>query len=180
MKNTGRLTPRLLAQLELVAQDAPGRFFDADSTARERIMASALSQALDRSADETPRRPRHESHSGRAPFVKTHRGRPPKSTTHFSPSLLGAKCEVAVPADRAQRQMVDESGELDRRMQLTAPDVARIRRPVKRAIKSWFDVMPADADGVLEGRVYRLHLSARERERRVRSMRDLVDVIGVG
>ena len=112
------------------------------------------------------------------PPVKTHRGRPSKSTTHFSPSLEGAKCEVAVPVDRAQRQMVDEYGELDRRMQLTAPDVARYD-VLKRAIKSWFDVMPADADGVLEGRVYRLHLSARERERRVRSMRDLVEVIGL-
>ena len=74
--------------------------------------------------------------------------------------------------------MVDEYGELDRRMQLTAPDVARYD-VLKRAIKSWFDVMPPDADGVLEGRVYRLHLSARERERRVRSMRDLVEVIGL-
>ena len=36
-----------ISQLELVAQDAPGRF-DADSTARERIMALALSQALER------------------------------------------------------------------------------------------------------------------------------------
>ena len=102
------------------------------------------------------------------PAVKPRRGRPSKSTSHFSPSLEGAKCEVAVPADRAQRQMVDEYGELDRRMQLTAPDVARYD-VLKRAIKSWFDVMPPDADGVLEGRVYRLHLSARERERRVRS-----------
>ena len=32
---------------------------------------------------------------------------------------------------------------------------------------------------MLEGRVYRLHLSARERERRVRSLRDLVEVIGL-
>ena len=107
------------------------------------------------------------------PPVKTHRGRPAKAI-----AAKPAADEVAVPVDRAQRQMVDEYGELDRRMQLTAPDVARYD-VLKRAIKSWFDVMPADADGVLEGRVYRLHLSARERERRVRSMRDLVDVIGL-
>ena len=86
--------------------------------------------------------------------------------------------EVAVPVDRVQRQMVDEYGELDRRLQMQAPDVARYDT-LKRAIKSWFDAMPADADGVIEGRVYRLHLSARERERRVRSMRDLVGVIGL-
>lgn len=107
------------------------------------------------------------------PAVKPRRGRPSKAI-----AARPATAEVAVPVDRAQRQMVDEYGELDRRMQLTAPDVARYD-VLKRAIKSWFDVMPADADGVLEGRVYRLHLSARERERRVRSMRDLVEVIGL-
>ncbi len=86
--------------------------------------------------------------------------------------------EVAVPVDRIQRAMVDEYGELDRRLQMQAPDVAR-HAVLKAAIKSWFDGAPADADGIVEGRVYRLHLSARERERRVRSMRDLVAVIGL-
>jgi hypothetical protein len=72
--------------------------------------------------------------------------------------------------------MVDEYGELDRRMQLLNPDVVRYDA-LKRAIKSWFDRVPADADAIVEGEVYRLHLSARERERRVRSMRDLIGVI---
>src|SRR6185436_20314297 len=86
--------------------------------------------------------------------------------------------EVAVPVDRVQRALIDEYGELDRRLQMQAPDVAR-HVVLKAAIKSWFDGAPADADGIVEGRVYRLHLSARERERRVRSMRDLVAVIGL-
>jgi hypothetical protein len=63
-------------------------------------------------------------------------------------------------------------------MQLLAPDVARFES-LKRAIKSWFDRLPADAEGTIEGNLYRLHLSARERERRVSSMRALVDVIGL-
>jgi hypothetical protein len=86
--------------------------------------------------------------------------------------------ELAVQVDRKQRAMVDEFGELDRRMQVNAPDIARYDT-LKRAIKSWFDIVPPDVNGVIEGHVYRLHLSARERERRVRSMRDLVGVIGL-
>jgi len=104
------------------------------------------------------------------------RRRPPAPTVpriEAPPSV-----EVAVSVDRQQRKMVDEYGELDRRLQMQAPDTARYE-VLKRAIKSWFDGAPADADGIVEGRVYRLHLSARERERRVRSMRDLVGVIGL-
>jgi hypothetical protein len=63
-------------------------------------------------------------------------------------------------------------------MQVNAPDAARYD-VLKRAIKGWFDRMPPDADGVIEGDVYRLHLSARERERHVRSMRELVEAIGL-
>jgi len=113
------------------------------------------------------------------PAPPPRRGRPPKPTTHFPPRIEGPKpAEVAVPVDRLQRKMVDEYGELDRRLQMQAPDAARYD-VLKRAIKSWFDGAPPDADGIVEGRVYRLHLSARERERRVRSMRDLVAVIGL-
>jgi hypothetical protein len=63
-------------------------------------------------------------------------------------------------------------------MQLLNPDVVRYDA-LKRAIKSWFDRVPADADAIVEGEVYRLHLSARERERRVRSMQDLIAAIGL-
>ena len=108
--------------------------------------------------------------------VKRGRGRPPK--LHPEEIAMNASMELAVQVDRKQREMVDEYGELDRRMQVAAPDVARYD-VLKRAIKSWFDIVPPDVDGVIEGNVYRLHLSARERERRVRSMRDLVGVIGL-
>lgn len=99
------------------------------------------------------------------------RGRPPKAVAAHS-------AELAVTVDRMQRQMVDEYGELDRRMQMLARDVARYD-VLKRAIKSWFDGLPPDVDSTVEGQVYRLHLSARERERRVRNMRDLVASIGI-
>lgn len=85
---------------------------------------------------------------------------------------------AAVGIDRHQRAMVDEFGELDRRMQCNAPDVARYD-VLKKAIKSWFNAMPPDADATIEGDVYRLHVSARERERRVKSMRGLIAVIGL-
>jgi hypothetical protein len=85
---------------------------------------------------------------------------------------------AGVTVDRRQRRMVDEYGELDRRLQMHSPDIAR-HALLKRAIKGWFDRLPPDCEGIVEGTVYRLHLSARERERRVRSMRDLVGVIGL-
>jgi hypothetical protein len=109
------------------------------------------------------------------PPAKPRRGRPPKF--HLA-KPASESLELAVTVDREQRKMVDEFGELDRRMQLLSPDAARYDG-LKRAIKSWFDRVPADVDGIVEGEVYRLHLSARERERRVRSMRDLVEVIGL-
>jgi hypothetical protein len=121
------------------------------------------------------RRPAARSRQSVAPPpAKPRRGRPPKK---IEPAKAES-AEVAVSVDREQRKMVDEYGELDRRMQLLNPDVVRYDA-LKRAIKSWFDRVPADADAIVEGEVYRLHLSARERERRVRSMRALVDVIGL-
>ena len=107
------------------------------------------------------------------PAVKPRRGRPPNPLVVKSESL-----EVGISIDKRQRQMADEYGELDRKMQLMSPDVARYDT-LKRAIKGWFDRLPPEVDGIVEGRVYRLHLSARERERRVRSLRDLVEVIGL-
>jgi len=86
--------------------------------------------------------------------------------------------ELAIPTDLEMRKICDEFGELDRRRQLHASDDARYES-LKRAIKSWFDAAPADADGTVEGEVYLLHLSARERERRVRDMRELLEVIGL-
>ena len=103
------------------------------------------------------------------------RGRPPQPPAASNEVVRVA---IAVGIDRMQRKMVDEYGELDRRMQMLSPDAARYD-VLKRAIKSWFDTAPPDADAIVEGTVYRLHLSARERERRVRSMRELVGVIGL-
>jgi hypothetical protein len=89
-----------------------------------------------------------------------------------------ATSEITVASDADQRRLVDEYGELDRRMQLRAMDYQRYEA-LKRAIKCWFDQAPADADGTVEGDVYLLHLSARERERKVRDMRELLKILGL-
>src|SRR4030095_6737253 len=78
----------------------------------------------------------------------------------------------------ARRAICDDYGELDRRMQIAKPDVQRYET-LKHAIKSWFDQAPPDADGTIEGAAYRLHVSARERERRVRDVHALVEAIGL-
>lgn len=119
----------------------------------------------------------------RRPAARATQPAPPRrastATASFPARIEAPKpAEVAVSLDRLQRKMVDEYGELDRRLQMQAPDTARYEL-LKRAIKSWFDGAPADADGIVEGTIYRLHFSARERERRVRSLRDLVGVIGL-
>ena len=86
--------------------------------------------------------------------------------------------DITLASDAEQRALIDEYGELDRRMQLRATDTARYEM-LKRAIKAWFSNVPADADGSVEGDVYLLHLSACERERKIRSVRELADVIGL-
>src|SRR5262249_18284024 len=86
--------------------------------------------------------------------------------------------EVALPADADVRKMVDEYGELDRQVQLHAA-VALRHDTLKKAIKRMFDGVPADADGTIEGNVYLLRLSPRERERKVRSMDELIAVVGL-
>ena len=86
--------------------------------------------------------------------------------------------EVTIASDEQMRAACDEYGELDRRMQLRATDTARYES-LKKAIKSWFGQVPPDADGTVEGEVYLLHLSACERERKLRSIRDLVEEIGL-
>lgn len=86
--------------------------------------------------------------------------------------------EVSLTSNSDQRRIVDEYGELDRRMQLRAMDAARYD-VLKRAIKSWFDQAPADADGTVDGEFYLLHLSARERERKVRNLRQVIEIIGL-
>lgn len=103
---------------------------------------------------------------------------PPRAPKRATDADYTPSVEITVTSDAEQRRLIDEYGELDRRMQLRQMDVARYET-LKRAIKTWFDGAPADADGTVEGDVYLLHLSARERERRVRDPRELVDVIGL-
>jgi hypothetical protein len=125
-------------------------------------------------------RPAAATKTAPPPLEKPRRGRPPKllAATAAADVATFHSPEAAVTIGREQRRMVDEYGELDRRIQLLAPDMAR-HDVLKRAIKSWFDGLPADADGFVEGTIYRLHLSARERERRIRSLRELIAAIGL-
>lgn len=86
--------------------------------------------------------------------------------------------DLAIATDPVQRAMIDEYGELDRRMQIRQADVQRYDL-LKKAIKVWFAAIPPDADGCVEGDVYLLHLSACERERKIRDMPALIDAIGL-
>lgn len=90
---------------------------------------------------------------------------------------LPAPAEVAAPADRVKLAMCDEYGELDRQLQVIAPVMAR-HELLKRAIKSWFDHAPADAEACIEGKVYLLNISARERVRRIRDIQQLALEVG--
>jgi len=86
--------------------------------------------------------------------------------------------EITVPSDLEQKRMVDEFGELDRLLKLHSPTLARFET-LKKAIKSWVDDAPDDADAVIEGTLYRLHLSQREKERRIRDLHEVVERIGL-
>jgi hypothetical protein len=98
------------------------------------------------------------------------RRKPPKK-------LPAASAEVARPADRVQREMVDEYGELARQVQMFEPVQVRYEL-LKRAIKSWFDEVPADAEATVEGKVYLLNISPRERVRRIRDIQQLAREVG--
>lgn len=86
--------------------------------------------------------------------------------------------DLTFASNPEQRALIDEFGELDRRMKVRAMDQARYES-LKKAIKSWFCGVPPDADGSVQGDRYLLHLSACEKEREVRNIRELVDLIGL-
>ena len=92
--------------------------------------------------------------------------------------LKEKKLPAAVPPDLEQRRMVDEYGELRRKLDLVAADVKRLE-VLKKAIRTWFDSLPPDADGVCEGQYYRLHLGPKEKERNIRNRREIVERIGI-
>ena len=95
-----------------------------------------------------------------------------------APAPVAPSVELAIPTDGDQKALIDEFGELNRQVQLHAPVVARFEL-LKRTLKGWLDGAPNDADAVLEGQLYRLHMSARERERHVRSVQEVADRIGL-
>lgn len=90
---------------------------------------------------------------------------------------LPAPAEVAAPADRMRLEMVDEYGELARQVQMFEPVQARFEL-LKHAIKSWFDDAPADAEASIEGKVYLLNISARQRVRKIRDIHELAAATG--
>jgi hypothetical protein len=119
------------------------------------------------------------SGKAQAMTARQHIKTPTRNARQVLAKRLKAKKLPAPPVpDLEQRRMVDEYGELDRRMQMAKADIARYET-LKRVIKSWFDQAPADATGAVEGEVYILHLSARERERRVRDIHELVEAVGL-
>ena len=86
--------------------------------------------------------------------------------------------DVTLASDEAQRALIDEYGELARKVLMHAATAARFEL-LKGQIKAWFDSAPCDADGDVDGVLYRIHVTARERERRVRSMSELYNAIGL-
>lgn len=86
--------------------------------------------------------------------------------------------DLAVQTDATQKSMLDELGELDRKFKLRSLDSQRFES-LKKAVRAWFDELPNDCDGVAEGNVFLVHLSARERERKVRDNAEIAALIGI-
>jgi hypothetical protein len=95
-----------------------------------------------------------------------------------APAPAAPSVELALPADVEMRALCDEFGELHRRLQIQAADQSRFE-VLKKAVKGWFDHAPPDADGLVQGDLYLLRVSARERERRVKDLPELLAEIGL-
>lgn len=69
----------------------------------------------------------------------------------------------AVAETNSRAAVIDEYGELDRRIQAFEP-VRKRHESLKAQIKSWYDNDPADFEATAEGQLYTVQVSARETE----------------
>ena len=68
------------------------------------------------------------------------------------------------PATNLQRKLVDEYGELDRKVTEFAPTKRR-HEEVAKTIRGWYENAPADKSDVVEGAKYSIQVGARGEER---------------
>src|SRR5436305_493416 len=68
------------------------------------------------------------------------------------------------PPQPTRQQLIDEFGELDRRIDLFAPTVKR-HKALQETIRSWYVDHPADQPAIALGDVYEVQVSARTEER---------------
>lgn len=91
---------------------------------------------------------------------------------------MKTKLTLAKPQKVPTReQIIDEYGELDRKVQQFAPTAKR-HEELKSVIKGWYDKYPAEKATVAAGRRFEIQVSPREKERRFRSMEAVSKAVG--
>lgn len=78
------------------------------------------------------------------------------------PALVSPR--QSAPVTPSREQLIDEFGELDRRIQDFAPAVRR-HKQLTELIRTWYTDHPAEQPALAEGHVYRIQVSPRTEER---------------
>ena len=86
------------------------------------------------------------------------------------------KKSAAAPDD-AKAKLIDEFGELERRMDEFDP-VVRRHKAIQDEILSWVKDLPADQATTLSGNLYTIQVSERQYERKITSMRAVYKALG--
>ena len=89
--------------------------------------------------------------------------------------VLGRVVAIAIASTRAS--VVDEYGELQRRLRLHQPDADRAAE-LREIIRGWYEDAGPDSTFTEVGRNYRLDIGRRSNQRKITSMRRLARAIG--
>lgn len=81
------------------------------------------------------------------------------------------------PSQTQAARLVDEFGRLDAELRAIKPKQQR-HEQLRRQIASWYEDEDASREFVVAGRHYTVEISARAKERRIRSMKALLDRLG--
>lgn len=84
---------------------------------------------------------------------------------------------IPLKAEPSRADIIDEFGELDRKVQEFAPTAKR-HEALKSQIKTWFENHPADQELTEEGKLYTLQVGARAKERRIASLAKVFKALG--
>ncbi len=87
--------------------------------------------------------------------------------------LVEAKAE-----DVSRAAIVDEYGELDRKIQEFKPTTKRYEE-LKKTIQGWYADLPAEQSSVAEGKLYTVQVGARENRRKITNMLKVYRLIGM-